>query len=1038
MATDIIARGLAVSNSGSGGGSTSVDIQDGVGIEFTGSDPIIINNGGITNVQTGNDSDDNGTIRVTYGKDSKTKSVPVKGLNNAAYKNVDTVIDESTKDSENLPTTKAVKKVLDSKIDSSKLGESNGIATLDEYKKLVSDQLPSHNHGSNEVDAMTNYQKPSTLAEKEIKETDSLNTAIGKLEKNLDDKMDDGNYAGSSTKGGSATSAEKLSNTEQIGTNKKPVYFSADGIPVAIDHTINSDVPENAKFTDTKYSAGTGIRVADDTMYNMGVLSVNESATNGCVDFTIGKNGTETSESKTIPVHGLGDAAYKSVDTVVTKDSANLITSGAVSAELDKKMDSSTRNSANGVAGLDSNSKINVSQIPTTDEYNVGSAYPVTGKAIEAAMNTLPNPMLYKGSLGTGGTITALPTASASNEGFTYKVITSGTYAGQSAKVGDVFISNGTEWTIIPSGDEPEGTVISVGMSVPIGLKIKEGTSPVTTSGTIEVQLDEGYVIPKTVDIVPSTRKINNITLESDVVLDGDDIKATGYAKAESKSNIAGTDTINQALGKLELKSDTNETNISMLKKHVTGELTDSDFQEDSTAVMTKTVPSGMSDYAAVKMIGGKTYKRNLFNKDGDWFKESSSNAVTVNGSTITVTGTWFCAIPVNVKANTVYSISGTIISGTVNGLIAVLNKDKSNPSLKLLPNIGYNSGTFNSESNTVVWVALYSGRSSSGTSVYKDIQLEEGSVANPYVPFGLISTPVESVASQYPYDNNINVGYTRIDDGELSVNAYRAVSDLITIKNNTIYYSVSSKTKNITDIAFQGYNSSNKKIYDSAWISLTGKFTYPVDGVAKACVVLRYPDDSEILANDINFSWSANKTTLLIPGSDRNLPCFGYGINETVQNIRDYENGTYTQMVAEVDLGDLNWTVEASYPNSFIASIVEIQMDEQAKIGNILCDKYTADSFDKTVYAETDKTIALGTAHNIAITDKSYTNATTFKEAMKGVKLVYELETPVITDCSDMLMPIRCESGGTITFNNEHNLDMPNSIMYKKEVSLL
>ena len=455
MATDIIARGLAVNNSGGGGGGTSVDIQDGVGIEFTGSDPIIINNGGITNVQTGNDSDDNGTIRVTYGKDSKTKSVPVKGLDNAAYKNVDTVIDESTKDSENLPTTKAVKKVLDSKIDSSKLGESNGIATLDEYKKLVSDQLPSHNHGSNEVDAMTNYQKPLTLTEKEIKETDSLNTAIGKLEKNLDSKMDNGNYAGSSTKGGSATSAEKLSNTEQIGTNKKPVYFSADGVPVAIDHTINSDVPENAKFTDTKYSAGTGIRVTDDTIYNMGVHSVSESTTNGCVDFTVGKNGTETSESKTIPVHGLGDAAYKSVDTVVTKDSANLITSKAVSAELDKKMNSSMRNSADGVAGLDGNSKINVSQIPTTDEYNVESAYPVTSKAVEAAMNTL--------------------------------------------------------------------------------------------------------------DIVPSTRKINEKALNTDIILNGADIITTGYAKAESKSNITGTDTINQALGKLELKSDTNETNISTL-----------------------------------------------------------------------------------------------------------------------------------------------------------------------------------------------------------------------------------------------------------------------------------------------------------------------------------------------------------------------------------------------------------------------------------------------------------------------------------------
>ena len=56
-------------------------------------------------------------------------------------------------------------------------------------------------------------------------------------------------------------------------------------------------------------------------------------------------------------------------------------------------------------------------------------------------------------------------------------------------------------------------------------------------------------------------------------------------------------------------KINTNETNISTLKKHMVGELADSDFQEDSTSVMTKTVPSGMSDYAAISKIGGKTVK---------------------------------------------------------------------------------------------------------------------------------------------------------------------------------------------------------------------------------------------------------------------------------------------------------------------------------------------------------------------------------------------------------------------------------------------
>lgn len=73
---------------------------------------------------------------------------------------------------------------------------------------------------------------------------------------------------------------------------------------------------------------------------------------------------------------------------------------------------------------------------------------------IETIIEDLPEPMIFKGTLGTGGTIQELPTASASNEGFTYKVITAGTYAGQSARVGDVFISNGSEWVLVPAGDD--------------------------------------------------------------------------------------------------------------------------------------------------------------------------------------------------------------------------------------------------------------------------------------------------------------------------------------------------------------------------------------------------------------------------------------------------------------------------------------------------------------------------------------------------------------------------------------------------------
>ena len=110
-----------------------------------------------------------------------------------------------------------------------------------------------------------------------------------------------------------------------------------------------------------------------------------------------------------------------------------------------------------------------------------GDSYDIVDQGARNLISELPSPMVFKGTLGTNGTITSLPSASASNEGFTYKVITDGTYASQTAKVGDVFISNGKEWTLVPSGDEPSGTVINVAT----GTGLTGG--PITTSGTIAV-----------------------------------------------------------------------------------------------------------------------------------------------------------------------------------------------------------------------------------------------------------------------------------------------------------------------------------------------------------------------------------------------------------------------------------------------------------------------------------------------------------------------------------------------------------------------
>lgn len=59
-------------------------------------------------------------------------------------------------------------------------------------------------------------------------------------------------YAGASTTGGAATSANKLNTNAGSATN--PVHFSS-GVPVACTYSLEKSVPSNAVFTDTTYES---------------------------------------------------------------------------------------------------------------------------------------------------------------------------------------------------------------------------------------------------------------------------------------------------------------------------------------------------------------------------------------------------------------------------------------------------------------------------------------------------------------------------------------------------------------------------------------------------------------------------------------------------------------------------------------------------------------------------------------------------------------------------------------------------------------
>lgn len=123
----------------------------------------------------------------------------------------------------------------------------------------------------------------------------------------------------------------------------------------------------------------------------------------------------------------------------------------------------------------------NVGVVKLDSSVTASGANPVTGKAIHDYVGNAiaaSDAMIFKGTLGTGGTITALPTTY--KTGWTYRVITAGTYAGNACEVGDLIIAlvdrSGSgnvnaDWTVAQTNIDGAITSIS-------------GTSPVSVSGS--------------------------------------------------------------------------------------------------------------------------------------------------------------------------------------------------------------------------------------------------------------------------------------------------------------------------------------------------------------------------------------------------------------------------------------------------------------------------------------------------------------------------------------------------------------------------
>jgi len=180
--------------------------------------------------------------------------------------------------------------------------------------------------------------------------------------------------------------------------------------------------------------------------------------------------------------------------------------------------------------------KANTADVTASLALKADKADTYTKAQVDNIISNLPEPMIFKGTLGVNGTISDLPVASSDNDGFTYKVITDGTYQGIAAKVGDVFTSNGAEWVLIPSGDDVEDTwrTIKVNGTEVLNSTISSGSVDFVEGDNIEIVFNStgNAILFKTKNIYTKA--------EVDTALGNKADKADTYTKSQVDTALAG------------------------------------------------------------------------------------------------------------------------------------------------------------------------------------------------------------------------------------------------------------------------------------------------------------------------------------------------------------------------------------------------------------------------------------------------------------------------------------------------------------------
>ena len=284
----------------------------------------------------------------------------------------------------------------------------------------------------------------------------------------------------------------------------------------------NDDTNNNVKMTLTRTGTVTGTVTANIpkvSSTDAGVLpkfasanqsSTNISSSNYLWDATQGKYAkmpasaftdtkvTQTAKTDNVeykilttssasPTSGSAGTAAYDVDITINP-STNTITATNFNGTASKATaDANGNNIINTYAPLASPTFTGTPTAPTAAA-GTNTTQIATTQFVTSAISGISGGMYFKGTIGTGGTAgTTLPTTNVTI-GDTYKIVSDDTYAGQAAKVGDLFIATATTptWAYIPSANDVTQITAGAGLNT-TGADSGTDGGTITTTGTLNL-----------------------------------------------------------------------------------------------------------------------------------------------------------------------------------------------------------------------------------------------------------------------------------------------------------------------------------------------------------------------------------------------------------------------------------------------------------------------------------------------------------------------------------------------------------------------